>query len=471
MDNREADHERRQHAVKDSREGRFFYPWERTLDRLVTPFEEFIHRQTTSGMILLATSFLAVVLANSPFRDAYLHLTHAPVAFQIGGAALQMSWQHLVNEGLMVFFFFVVGLEIKREIRVGELSEPRKAFLPAIAAMGGMLGPAVFYWFLNPSGEAARGWGIPMATDIAFCVSALVLLGRHVPVALTIFLVSLAIVDDIGAVIVIAIFYTQSIHLPSLGWAAAVFAILVSFNLSGVRRGLPYALTGILLWLFLLKSGLHATIAGVLVAFCIPARAHFSPDLFCSSLEELIARYRGSCRIDENVLSNTELQSVINRMDDEIRLADSPLRRMEDRMHLPVALLVIPIFALTNAGIDMEWGSIEATLRHPVTLGVVSGLFLGKMAGIFLFSWAGIRLGLVSLPAAVTIRHVLGVGFLGGIGFTMSIFIAELSFPGNPEFLRMAKSGIVLASLLSALTGILWLRFCCSKPFRAGRDV
>ena len=455
---------------KDSREGRFFYPWERTLDRLVTPFEEFIHRQTTSGMILLATSVVAVVLANSPFRDTYLHLTHAPVAFRVGGMALQMSWLHLVNEGLMVFFFFVVGLEIKREIRVGELSEPRKAFLPILAALGGMLTPALFYWSLNHSGEFGRGWGIPMATDIAFCVSALVILGRRIPQALTIFLVSLAIVDDIGAVIVIAIFYTQSIDLPSLGWAAVVFAVLVAFNLSGVRRSLPFALAGVVLWILIYNSGVHATITGILVAFCIPARSRHSADYFRANLEELIARYRTSCGKDESALTSTELQSVLNRLDDEVRLADSPLRRMEDRMHLPVALLVIPIFALTNAGIEMEWGSIGATLRHPVTVGVVSGLFLGKMVGIFLFSWAGIRLGMVSLPSGVTLRHLLGVGFLGGIGFTMSIFIAELSFPDSREALVMAKSGIMLASLLSALAGYLWLRFLCPKPIPARVD-
>jgi NhaA family Na+:H+ antiporter len=458
-----------QPAGKDSREGIFFYPWERTLDRLVTPFEEFIHRQTTSGMILLASAVVAVLLANSPFRDTYLHMTHTPVVFRIGGAALEMSWLHFVNEGLMVFFFFVVGLEIKREIRVGELSEPRKALLPVLAALGGMLTPALFYGTLNPAGEFGRGWGIPMATDIAFCVSALVILGRRIPQALTIFLVSLAIVDDIGAVIVIAIFYTPSIHLPSLGWAAAVFAVLVAFNLSGIRRSLPYILAGGLLWTFMFSSGVHATITGILVAFCIPARARYSPNHFQSNLEGLVARYRVSCGKGENVLTSTEMQSVLSRLDDEVRLADSLLRRMEDRAHLPVALLVIPIFALTNAGIEMEWGSIEATMRHPVTLGVISGLCLGKMAGIFLFSWAGIRLGWVSLPSGVTLRHLLGVGFLGGIGFTMSIFIAELSFPDNREALVMAKSGIMLASFLSALAGYLWLRFLCPKPVPASK--
>lgn len=455
---------RQQRTGSEGREGVFFYPWERKLDRLVTPFEEFIHRQTTSGLILLATSALAVVLANSPLREAYLHLTHAPVVLRLGGAALELSWLHFVNEGLMVFFFFVVGLEIKREIRVGELSEPRKALLPILAAIGGMLTPALLYALVNPSGETARGWGIPMATDIAFCVSALVVLGRRIPQALTIFLVSLAIVDDIGAVIVIAAFYTQAIHLPALGWAAAVYAVLVAFNLSGVRRSLPYILAGGLLWAFMFSSGVHATVTGILVAFCIPARARYSPAQFRANLEDLASRYRKSSLEDANVLTSTEMQSILNRLDDEVKFADSPLRRMEDRAHLPVALLVIPLFALTNAGIEMDWGSIAGTLRHPVTLGVLSGLFLGKTAGIFLFSWAGVRLGWVALPSGVTLRHLLGVGFLGGIGFTMSIFIAELSFPENREALRMAKSGIMLASLLSALAGYLWLRVACQKP-------
>jgi NhaA family Na+:H+ antiporter len=216
--------------------------------------------------------------------------------------------------------------------------------------------------------------------------------------------------------------------------------------------------------MFMYKSGVHATITGILVAFCIPVRARYSPDQFRTNLEELAVRYRNSAAKDVNVLTSTEMQSVLNRLDDEVRLADSLLRRMEDRAHLPVALLVIPIFALTNAGIEMEWRHITETLLHPVTFGVILGLFLGKMAGIFLSSWVGIRLGIVSLPTGVSLRHLAGVGFLGGIGFTMSIFVAELSFPGNGEALLMAKSGIMMASLLSALAGYLWLRFLCPKP-------
>jgi len=445
-------------------DGQIFYPWERRFDRLITPFEEFIHKQTTGGIILMVGSLFALLLANSPLGKGYEHIIHTSISFNVHGWSLERSLVHWINEGLMVFFFFVVGLEIKREIRVGELSAPRQATLPIIAAVGGMVFPALIYHMLNPSGECARGWGVPMATDIAFCVGALVLLGRRVPQQLIMFLVALAIVDDLGAVLIIAVFYTKHISFTALALSAALLLVLATFNLSGVRKGLPYMIAGILLWLALFYSGVHATIAGILVALCVPARARYKQKLFVARVQEIMDRFEASHRPKESILSNIEQYSMLQALDDELHLTEAPLQRMERLLHLPVALLVIPIFALANAGISIDLDSFIANFSHPVTLGVLLGLMLGKFIGITGASWLALRLGFVSLPTGVKMRHIAGVGILGGIGFTMSIFIAELSFTGCPEAILMAKTGIILSSVLSGILGYLWLRFSSGEP-------
>jgi NhaA family Na+:H+ antiporter len=440
-------------------DGQIFYPWERSFDRLVTPFEEFIHKQTTAGIILMVGSMLALLLANSPLGKGYEHIIHTSISFTVNGWSLERSLVHWINEGLMVFFFFVVGLEIKREIRVGELSEPRQAALPIIAAAGGMLFPALIYYLFNSSGEYARGWGVPMATDIAFCVGALVLLGRRVPQQLMMFLVALAIVDDLGAVLIIALFYTKHINFTALAFSAALLLVLTTFNLSGVRKGLPYVIVGILLWLALFHSGVHATIAGILVALCMPARARYRQRFFVARVREIMDRFEASHRPKESILSNIEQYSLLQALDDELHLTEAPLQRMERLLHLPVALLVIPVFALANAGISIDLGLFSASLSHPVTLGVLLGLMAGKFIGITGASWLALHLGLVSLPTGIKVRHIAGVGILGGIGFTMSIFISELSFMGRPDAILMAKEGIILSSVLSGTLGYLWLRF------------
>ena len=268
----------------DSGGGRFLYPWEKAFSRIITPFEEFIQKQTTSGIILMGTTIVALALANGPFHSTYEHIIHTSISLSVGGWSIGRPLSHWVNEGLMALFFLLVGLEIKREIIVGELSNIKKAALPMIAAVGGMLVPALIYRLINSDPDLMRGWGIPMATDIAFCISALVLLGRRTPKHLMIFLVALAIVDDLGAVLVIALFYTGHLHLPSLGWEALILLILISLNLGGIRRSLPYTITGFFLWFFLLQSGIHATVAGILVAFCIPAKPRAEPAKFSKNI-------------------------------------------------------------------------------------------------------------------------------------------------------------------------------------------
>lgn len=407
----------------------------------------------------MAVSLLALVVENSPLREGYEHFIHVPLSITLGGWTLERSIVHWINEGLMAFFFFVVGLEIKREVLVGELSAPRQAALPIIAAIGGMTMPALIYLLFNQTAPWSRGWGIPMATDIAFCVGALVMLGRRVPQPLMIFLVSLAIVDDLGAVVVIAAFYTAKINMAALGIAAAILFVLITFNRSGVRKSLPYLVAGISLWFALLYSGVHATIAGVLVAFCIPSKARYETALFADRVKSLIRRFETSSRPSQSILTNIEQNSALRGLNQEIGFAEAPLQRMEDALHLPVALVVIPLFAFANAGIRIDLGSLTNALSNPVSLGIMCGLVLGKFIGITGSAWLALRLGIGSLPQGITVRHLAGVGLLGGIGFTMSIFVAELSFPGNPEGLHMAKSGILLSSLLAGCLGFLWLRF------------
>lgn len=440
-----------------------YAPWEKTFDKVITPFEEFIHRQSTSGLLLMAFALLALVVANSALAESYLHLSHASISINIGGWELEKSLQHWVNDGLMTLFFFVVGLELKREIVVGELAEPRQAVLPILAAIGGMVVPALIYAAMNIDGEAVRGWGVPMATDIAFAIGALVLLAHRVPKALITFLVALAIVDDLGAVVVIALFYTEQLDWTMLMLAAGLLALLVSFNFGGIRRPLPYFLIGILLWLALLKSGVHATLAGVLTALTIPARPKYDPELFSQRVKQLVARFDASNRPGLSIMNNQELRAIVHTLEKGVKLVETPLQRLEHNLHLPVAFLVIPVFAFFNAGIPLQVDTLASTFSHPVTLGVMLGLVAGKFIGIAGVSWLALKLGFGQLPAGTSMSQIVGVALLGGIGFTMSIFIAELGFAGQPQLLLMAKTGILAASLLAGVAGYLWLLMVANR--------
>ncbi len=443
--------------------GVYHAPWERSFARILTPFEEFIHRQTTSGMLLLGTAILAMILANSALASVYEHLLHVPMGIQIGSWSLEKSLHHWINDGLMALFFFVVGLELKREILVGELSDPRAAALPIIAAIGGMLVPALIFYSLNPSGDAARGWGIPMATDIAFAVGALALLASRVPKALITFLVALAIVDDLGAVLVIALFYTETLVLEALGGALLMLGVLVVFNLAGIRRIMPYFLVAVLMWYFLMQSGVHATLAGVLGAFTVPARPKYDPERFSAHVKELIARFDASYHPGASIMTNEKLRAVVQTLENGVHRVETPLQRLEHIWHLPVAFLVIPIFALFNAGVPLELDHLGEALTHPVTLGVGLGLVVGKVVGIAGASWIALKLGIAQLPTSTRFAQIAGVSLLGGIGFTMSIFIAQLGYATHPELLLMAKMGILSASLMAGIGGYLWLYLLCRK--------
>ncbi len=446
-----------QSQSNDERRGVHLAPWEKAFSKVLTPFEEFVNSQTTSGLLLMATAILALVLANSGWAAIYQHMLHLPASITIGSWGVEKTLHHWVNDGLMAFFFFVVGLELKREILVGELKQPRQAALPILAAIGGMVVPALIYLLLNPTGEPSRGWGIPMATDIAFAIGALVLLGDRIPKALITFLVALAIVDDLGAVVVIAVFYTEHLVIEWLGAAVLLVAVLSMFNLGGIRRIWPYFIVAILLWYALSQSGVHATLAGVLGAFTVPARPKYDPEAFSKQAKALIERFDSSHTPGTSILANEELENVVQTMEKGVQRVGTPLQKLQNIWHLPVAFLVIPIFALFNAGIPMEFNALLVTLSHPVALGVGLGLVAGKFIGITGFSWLAWKLGVGQLPAGTRFSQIAGVSLLGGIGFTMAIFIAELGFARQPEYLLMAKTGILLASLLSGIAGSMWL--------------
>jgi len=443
--------------------GIYHAPWEKSFDRILSPLEEFIHRQTTSGLLLMICAVIALGIANGPWYHGYEHLLHTEISLGFGESVFSLSIHHWINEALMALFFFVMGLELKRELLVGELASPRQALLPIMAAIGGMVLPALCYYALNTDGHMAQGWGIPMATDIAFAIGALSLLGGRVPKNLVTFLIALAIVDDLGAVAVIAVFYTAEIDLQALAYALASILVLISFNLGGIRRPLPYAAVAVVLWTAMLASGIHATIAGILVAFAIPIRPKFEARTFIERVREKAVKMEKSIADNPDILHNTRFRSLVTSLGDGVQLVQAPAQRLEHNLHLPVAYLVIPVFALANAGIPIDFAGFGSYLDHPVTLGVLAGLLLGKPVGIVGFTWLAVKLGWAGLPPGLGMRHVVGVGLLGGIGFTMSIFIADLAFAGLPQDLLMAKTGILLASALAGLGGYVWLLLCARK--------
>lgn len=443
--------------------GVYHAPWEKSFEKILTPFEEFIHRQTTSGLLLMGTAVIALILANGPLSSAYGHLIHTYIGLNIGSWKLEMSLHHWINDGLMALFFFVVGLELKREILVGELAKLRNAILPIGAAIGGMVVPALIYFAINPEGEASRGWGIPMATDIAFAIGALALLASRVPKALITFLVALAIVDDLGAVLVIALFYTDTIALTPLAAAGGLFALLLVFNMSGIRKTMPYFIVAVFLWYALMLSGVHATLAGILGALSVPAIPKYKPERFSEHVKELMQRFDDSHQPGKSILTNDKLRAVVQTLENGVHSVEAPLQRLEHVWHMPVAYLVIPIFALANAGIALEFSALGETLAHPVMLGVTLGLVLGKFIGITSVSWILLKLGVAQLPRDTRFTQIAGVSLLAGIGFTMSIFVAQLGFEGQENLLLMAKTGILFASLFAGVAGFIWL-YLVSKP-------
>ncbi|MBZ0273879.1 Na+/H+ antiporter NhaA [bacterium] len=423
--------------------------------RPLEPFREFFETESLGGLFLLIATIVALILANSEWSGAYEHARHLDLRLGAGDGAASMSLLHLINDGLMAVFFFVVGLEIKRELLIGELSSPRKAMLPAVAAAGGMLAPALIFVAFNTGEPTIRGWGVPTATDIAFALGVTALLKNRVPDALRVFLVALAIVDDLGAILIIAIFYSESLSMPALAAAAGVFALMVIANRMRVRPMAVFAFLGALLWLAFLQSGIHATIAGVAAAMTIPARPRLG-------IEECHERVRGILERLGRLATEPASKQRRQREADEIHAlesvghqANSPLATIEHRLNPVVMFAIMPLFALANAGVELSSRAM-ASLGDPVALGIFFGLWIGKPAGILLLSWMAVKARVADLPGGANWRQMAGAGCLAGIGFTMSLFIAALAFGESAE-LGVAKFAILLASLAAGITGTILL--------------
>jgi NhaA family Na+:H+ antiporter len=440
----------------------------RGIDRLVSPLLEFARIEAAGGILLLICTAVAIAWANSPWRGSYFDLWHMPVAIEIGSFRLSESLAHWVNDGLMAIFFFVVGLEIKRELLVGELASPRKAVIPVAAAVGGMAVPALIYALVNLGGDGMAGWAIPAATDIAFALGIMTLLGKRVPLSLKVFLMALAIVDDIGAVLVIALFYTSDISWSALGWSAlgaggAVLALLVVANLLHVRRPIVYVALGLLLWVAFLLSGIHATLAGVLLAFTIPSRFRIQGADFIAFSRRAIDEFERAGGNENDVMTNQARQQWVHGLEIACEHAETPLLRLEHALTPWVAFAIMPVFALANAGVEISGGFAPA-LGSRISLGIILGLVLGKQAGIMLCTWLAVRLGLGSLPEGLTWRHIYATSWLAGIGFTMSLFIAYLGF-GEGDQLVLSKYGILAGSLTAGVVGYVLLRLATrSRP-------
>ncbi|MDW8106081.1 MAG: Na+/H+ antiporter NhaA [Armatimonadota bacterium] len=425
------------------------------IERLVRPFATFAKQASAGGIVLLVCAIIAMAWANSPLSQAYFSLWSTPLEVRLGELVkIEKPLLLWINDGLMAIFFFLVGMEIKRELLVGELRSPRKAMLSIAAALGGMVVPAGIYAALNWGTPEIRGWGIPMATDIAFALGALALLGTRAPLALKVFLTALAIIDDLGAVLVIAVFYTENLKPEFLLYSLLVWGVMIAANGLGVRGGLPYFLMGVVMWFFMLKSGVHATVAGVLAAFAIPVRSRIDPELFIARVREYLNEFDQPVA-ERTIILSPEQQSAIEAIEREALRVQSPLQRLEHLLHNFVAFFVMPVFALANAGVALDTeGGLNLTDR--VIWGVALGLLIGKPLGITLASWLAVRLGIAQLPRGIGFTHIVGVGFLGGIGFTMALFIAGLAFRGDE--LDLAKLGILGGSAIAGVIGFLLLR-------------
>jgi NhaA family Na+:H+ antiporter len=427
---------------------------------IMRPFLRFAKLEAAGGILLLTCTVVALVWANSPWSAYYDHFEHAHAFVGFEDRVLAESLHFWINDGLMALFFFLVGLEIKREVLIGELASFRQAALPMSAAVGGVIAPALIYWAINRDLPSAAGWGVPMATDIAFALGIMALLGSRVPVALKLFLAALAIVDDIIAVLVIAIFYTSTISWYHLGAAGLCLILALMANKLGITSTIIYALIGVGLWLAMLHSGVHATLAGVLLAFAIPARTRLNPTSFYKNSSEILDRFQGADDPDSEFFSSGQ-QVAFHELEEQCNAAQPPLQRIEHSLQPWVALLIMPLFALVNAGVDISGFGLGA-LVHPVTLGIVLGLVIGKSLGITLLSWLFVVTKIAVKPASLSWVQIHGAAWLGGIGFTMSLFISALAF-NDEKLLAIAKVAIILGSVIAGGVGSLILVRTASK--------
>lgn len=432
-----------------------------TIDKITEPIQRFVKQEKSGGIVLGISVLAALYLANSPWSDEYFHFLENKIGIVFNDVSfLKYSLHHWINDGLMAIFFFVIGLELKREIVAGELSNPRKALLPIGAALGGMLIPAIIYFSLNPTGEASNGWGIPMATDIAFALGVLHFLGKRIPLSLKIFLTALAIVDDLGAVLVIAFFYTSEISMQSLLVGLGFVLVMYVGNKMGIRNILFYAIIGIVgVWIAFLLSGVHATIASVLAAFTIPADVSIKENIFIERIKNSINKFKDILPNDKVTLTDEQIHQL-EIIKKDTNCAIPPLQRLEHAMHPMVTFIVLPIFALANAGVSMNV-DVQELFSTNVALGISIGLLGGKVIGIVGITWLLVKLRIAPFPEGMNMRNLFGISFLASIGFTMSLFISSLAFT-DEIIITQAKIGIFTASIIGGIVGFFILR--TNKP-------
>lgn len=426
---------------------------------LFTPFQKFVRIESLSGMLLFGATILALILANSPLAERFQAIWQYKMGISTSGFELIKPLILWINDGLMAIFFFLIGLEIKRELLIGELNSTKKASFPLFAAIGGMAVPVLLFLVLNKNPESSNAWGIPMATDIAFSLAILRLLGKRVPLGLKIFLTAFAIVDDLGAVLVIAVFYSESIQWSLIGIALVLLAILFFLSYRRIHAKALILAFGIVIWYLFLKAGIHPTIAGVLLAFTVPIRQRISTDTYYEKLCEIVDDIKDVGNVKAPLLTKGQIEGI-DDLEDWTEKVQSPLQQLEHRLHKWVAYLIMPLFALSNAGVSFS-GDVELdTFLGGV---IVLSLVLGKLLGIALFAWLGIKLKLAELPEGVNFMQVIGTALLAGVGFTMSIFVANLAFFGQDLLLDSAKAGILVGSLIAGVSGYLVLRFSKSN--------
>lgn len=439
-------------------------------DHVTRPVQRFMHQEASGGIVLLVAAVSAFMLANSPLSQGFHDIWETHFVIGVHDIRYDKSFHHWINDALMAIFFFVVGLEIKRSLVLGELASMRRAALPIFAALGGMIVPAALYILLNGSGEASRGWGIPMATDIAFSLGVLAILGSRAPLSLKVFLTAFAIVDDIGAIAVIAAFYTEAISWSNLGVGMGLILFLVVLNVSGVTNTLVYLIVSIFIWFSFFESGIHATVSGVLIAMTIPMKVQIDTQQFVQRGRLLMNIFENegpnTTRRGHFALTTPRQRGVLEELGDASREVESPLQRLEYVLHPWVAFVIIPIFALSNAGVSLGDVGVSG-LASTVTWGILLGLVIGKPVGIVFFSWLGVKLGIASIPKDIGWLQILGASLLGGIGFTMSIFITGLAFMDG-ALVAQSKLAILIASLVSGVTGFVILRFSREIESRLG---
>jgi Na+:H+ antiporter, NhaA family len=426
-------------------------------DQILRPAQQFFDKEASSSILLISATAIALIWVNSSIGETYHSFWHTQISFTFGHFHISKTLLHWVNDGLMSLFFFTVGLEIKREILVGELATPKKALLPVIAALGGMIVPALIYAALNIGLPTIHGWGIPVATDIAFALGAVAVFGRKLPVGLRIFLAAFAIADDLGAVVIIAIFYTKEIV-----WSNLIISLFFIFGLAAanffwIRQTLIYAILGLAVWFFVLGSGVHPTIAGVIVSFFVPARGRYDTDNFLQNIKKITEKFEceeQSCGY--SILLNQEHMYAVQALELACHDVETPLQRLMHALHPWVAFLILPLFAMGNTGLIFRGIVFSEAVSNPVILGIIFGLVVGKPIGILLFSYLSVKTGIASLPQEVRWSHIFGGAMLGGIGFTMSLFLSELSF-SDPHIIDYARIAILAGSILSALFGMSYL--------------